>query len=153
MAVVANGVDFAAHHFFHGNGEQAVVQQQHIARLHIVGQFAVIQPHALACALAFQRSIKQQFFARFHLDAAAGDFGHADFRPLQIRHNRHFQAGLPRRFAHDAGIFFVKLGRAVAEIKTHHMHAADADHIAQQIHVVAARPQRCHDFGVVADAR
>jgi len=41
----------------------------------------------------------------------------------------------------------------VAEIETHHMHAADADHIAQQIHVVAARPQRCHDFGVVADAR
>ena len=90
VAVVANGVDFAADYFFYGNGEQAIIQQQHIACLHVVGQFAVIQAYALARAFAFQRRVKQQFFARFHLNAAACNFRHANFRALQIRHNRHF---------------------------------------------------------------
>ena len=138
VAVVGHGVDFAAFHFLYGDGEQAVVQQQHVAGADIVRQFAVIQPHTFARAFAFQRGVKQQGFAGMDLDAAARQLGNADFRALQIGHNRHFAPCLPRGFAHDFGIVFMEFGRAVAEIEAHHVQCADGNHVAQQSHIVAA---------------
>ena len=152
MAVVRHGVDFAAFHFLHGHSKQAVVQQQHVAGADIVRQLAVIQPHTFARAFAFQCGVKQQGFAGMDLDAAADQLGNADFRALQIGHNRHFAPCLPRGFAHDFGIVFMKFGRAVAEIEAHHVQCADGNHVAQQSHIVAAGAECGHDFGVVADA-
>ncbi|KAE9494135.1 hypothetical protein F9Z36_1579 [Neisseria gonorrhoeae] len=142
----------AAFDGFHGQGQQAVVQPQDIACGNVVGQVAVVQTDRLARAFAFERGIEYQCFAFVQFDAAAGDFAHADFRALQIGNDGDFLSGAFCRLAHDAGVFLMEFGRAVAEVEADDVQAADADHVFQQFDVVAARPKGGDDFGVVADA-
>ena len=52
----------------------------------------------------------------------------------------------------SAGVFLMEFGGAVAEVETHHVEAANADHVFEQLHIVAAGAQCGHDFGVVTDA-
>jgi hypothetical protein len=44
------GVDLLASHSIHRQDDQAVVQQQHVARLDVLWQFFVVQPNAVNVA-------------------------------------------------------------------------------------------------------
>ena len=136
---------------FNGQSQQAVVQPQNIAGNDVIRQIAVVQANRFACAFAFKCGIQNQGFTLIQLDAAACNFAHADFRPLQVGKNGDFLTRTFRGFAYDTGIFFMKLRRTVAEIETDDIKTADTDHVFQQLYIVAARTQCGNNFGIVAD--
>ena len=152
MAVFNLSNNLTAFNGFHGQSQQTVVQPQNIARDDIIRQVAVVQTDCVTRAFAFECGIKNQRFAFVQFDAAAGDFADTDFRTLQVGEDGDFLSRAFCRFTHDAGVFLMEFRRAVAEVETDDIQTAYTDHVFQQLDIVAARPQRSDDFGVVADA-
>ena len=116
------GVYRLAQHPLHAQHDQAIVEQQHIARAHIARQLFVIQPHAALVTQGAAGRIEGKAGPFLQLHLALGKLAHADFGPLQVGHDGHLAPGAARGFAHDLGPGKMVLGAAMAKVEAHHVH-------------------------------
>jgi hypothetical protein len=78
-----DGVHLFAAHGVHGQHDQAVVEQQHVAGLHIAGQLLVIKAHAVDVAGFGARCVEHKALAGLEHDLALGKLADADLGPCR----------------------------------------------------------------------
>ena len=144
------GVDGIAQHTVHGQHDQTVVEQQHIAAFHVARQLLVVQTHTLQIAGFGARGIQHEWRTSFQPHLAFGKLADADLGALQVGHDGHFTACHGSGFTHGIGAVDMVLRAAVAEVQAHHVHAR-GNHLGQQMHIAGSRAERCHDLGGAAD--
>ncbi len=139
------GFDRLRAHAHDAHGDASVVEQQRVARLHVVHQLGVVEPDA---ALVAQREarVEDEGIARGELDPAVLEAADADLRALQVGQNADV-APQPRcDLAHLARRLCVLLGAAVREIEPHDVDAGD-DHPLENRGVRARGPESGDDLG------
>ncbi|MDT4841234.1 hypothetical protein FQZ97_750790 [compost metagenome] len=129
--------------------DQAVVQQQLVAGLHVARQVLVVQADGVDVAQLGARGIEHELGAGFEPDLALRELADADLRTLQVGHDGHFAAGLAGGFAHHGGAVDVVLRRAVAEVQPHHADLGQ-DHLFQQFRRAGGGAEGGDDLGGVA---
>ena len=145
-ALLDGGLHDLAAHSVHHQHDQAVIEQQHVARTHVARQFFVVKPDALDVAGLGARRIEHEFFADDQHHLAFGKFSDADFRALQVGHDGDLLAGALGGGAHHGGKLDVVLGLAVAEVQPHHVHAG-ANHFFEQYRVAGSGAERGNNLG------
>ena len=145
-AELDGGVDFLAAHRIDGQDDQAVVEQQQVARLHVTRQFLVVQAHALDVARRLARGVEDEFLAGLQHHLAFGELADADFRALQVGHDGHFDTDTLGNFAHQGRKIDVVLRLAVAEVQPHHVDPG-TDHFFQQNGVAGGGAEGSNNFG------
>ena len=111
----------------HGQHDQAIVEQEHIARFHITRQLFVIEAHAVDVARLGARGVQHKGSTGLQHHFAFGKLAHPDLGALQVGHDGHFAARALRGFAHQAGAVHMVLRLAVAEVQANHIHPG-SDH-------------------------
>ena len=117
-------------HRHHRQLQQAVVQQQGVAGLHVARQFFVIQADAFVGAQLRRAAVEHECLTHFQHRLAAFEFADANFWALQVGHDRNLFALSPRHIAHHGGAVDVVLRCAVREVQPHHVHTG-ANHASQ----------------------
>ena len=128
------------------HGDQAVVEQQHVASLHIARQFLVVQTHGSGVTRLGARGVEDEFLAGFQHHLAFGELADADFRALQVGHDGHFAAGALSGFAHQASAVDVVLCLAVAEVQAHHIDPGK-DHLFKQGRITGCGAEGGNNLG------
>ncbi len=100
--------------------DAAVVEQQRIARAHVVGQIAVVEPDLVLIA---ERAlgVEHELRPRREVDLSVAEAPDADLRALQIHQHADGAARLARELAHQLDALAVLVGRAVREIHAHYV--------------------------------
>ena len=111
---------FTAHKINRHNN-QAVIEQQHIARFDFTRQLFVVQAYAIDVAGFGAGAIQYKFLAGLQHDLAFGKLGNTDFGALQIGHDGHFHTGAFGGLTDHHGTVNMVLCLAVAEVQPHHI--------------------------------
>ena len=139
-AELDGGDDFFTQHRIHRQHDQAVIEQQRVARLDIARQLLVVQSHTLDVARLGARGVQHELLARHQLHLALGKLAHADFGSLQIGHDGDLAPSPLRGFADQGGKLDMVLRPAVAEVQAHHIDAG-TNHILEHRGVAGCRAQ------------
>ena len=119
--------------------DEAVVEQQDVARLHVLGQLLVgAADHFLVAGLAVVRGVERERLAVLEVDLVVSEALDADLRATEVREDADVAAGATRGFVHQVDPATVLLVLAVGEVHTRHVEAG-ADHFGQDIDVVGGR--------------
>ena len=138
--------DIRALDLLYGHGDQAVVQQDGAALLHIPIQL-LIRDAAARLIAGLIGDPQGEELPFFQLDFAAGKGLQADLRPLGIQQGSHRQAQfLPYCVEAVEPLLLLFVG-AVGKIEACHIHAG-LHHLAEHRRVVAGRAQGAHDLGL-----
>ena len=137
-AQLHGGVHLLAFDRVHGEHDQAIVEQEHIARFHVARQLFVIQAHTVDVTRLGARGVQHKGGTGLEHDFAFGKLADPDLGALQVGHDGHLAARALRGFAHQAGAVDVVLGLAVAEVQANHIDAC-ADHGLQQCGIAGSR--------------
>ena len=125
------GVNLMASHTGDFQFQAAVVEQQDVTALHVLGQFFVVQPDALVIAHR-ALGIENERRTRFERDLAAFKLADPDFRALQVSEDAHRAPQLDGSGTDGFGTGAVIFRRAVGEVHAHHVNPG-ADHALQNI--------------------
>ncbi|MDT4836554.1 hypothetical protein FQZ97_702590 [compost metagenome] len=145
-AEIHRGVHRWTHHLVDDQHDQAVIEQQRVAGLHVAGELLVVQAHAFEIAQLGARGIEHEFFTRHQHHLALGKLAHADLGALQVGHDADLAPGALGRCAHQRGAVDVVLRGAVREVEANHVHAR-ADHGFEQSRVAGSRAEGGNDLG------
>ncbi|MCY1538559.1 hypothetical protein D9M68_741070 [compost metagenome] len=145
-AEIHRGVHRWTHHLVDDQHDQAVIEQQRVAGLHVAGELLVVQAHAFEIAQLGARGIEHEFFTRHQHHLALGKLAHADLGALQVGHDADLAARTLRRLTHQGGAVDVVLRGAVREVQSHHVDAG-ADHRLQQGGIAGSGPEGGDDLG------
>ena len=147
-AVVQHGVDDAlAFHRFHPQLHQAVVQQQHIAGLHVAGQTQIA--HADLADVAQGRigiGDQVEAVAGLELHFAFGEFLHPDLRPRQVGQDPDLGTGTLRCGPYGGGTLGLAGGISMREVEAHYVDAGTEQFI-QHARRVGGRTQGGENLG------
>ena len=123
----------------------AVVEQQHVARPHVLRQLLVVEAGTrLVAELAL--GIQDEPVARVQGDAPVLEFADADLRPLQVGHDADGAPGLAAQVPDELGARTVVVGGPVREVHPHDVDAG-ADHAFEHHGVARCGPERGDDLG------
>ena len=115
------GVHRSALHAGHGQHNQAIVEQQGVARFHVARQLFVVQPYGVIVAQLCASCIQYKGLTRLEHDFALRKLAHPDFGSLQVGHDGYFAACTLRGFAHQVGALLMVGRGAVRKIQPHHI--------------------------------
>lgn len=138
-------VDLAADHADDVQHDQAVVEQQHVARFQVARQVLVVETGALLVA-EFAFGVEDERLAGDEHDLAVFKLADPDLRALQVGHDGDFTAGLAGRFAHEFGALAVVVGSAVREIEPHHVQPCP-NHLQQDFRRAGSRSDGSDNLG------
>ncbi len=99
--------------------DQAVVEQQGVAGLHVARQLLVVEADRGVVAEFVARAVEHELLPGRQLGLAAFELADADLRALQVGHDRHRAPGALGRGAHHRRAIDVVLRGAVREIQAH----------------------------------
>jgi hypothetical protein len=122
--------------------DQAVVEQQVVARPHVARQRLVVEADAFLVAqlaVVAPLGVEDERIAVDQFDLAFFELADADLRTLHVGHDRHFAAAFGGGAAHQGGAVDMVLGLAVREVQAHDVDAG-ADHAHEDVEV--GRPGR-----------
>ena len=125
--------------------DQAVVEQQHVARFQVARQVFVVEADAIVVA-EFALGVEDERLAGNQRDLAVFEFADPDLRALQVGHDGDFTAGLAGRLAHEFGALAVVVGGAVREIEPHHVEPC-LNHLQQDFRRTGSRSDGSDNLG------
>ena len=119
-----------AHHFFHGDDDQAVIEQQDVAGFDFARQGFVVQADAVDITGLGAQGVQNEGLPHLQHDLTFCKFTDTDLGALQVGHDGHFASGPLGNGAHHGGAVDMVLRGTVAEVETHNVHAG-FDHFFQ----------------------
>ncbi len=135
-------------HHKHAQLDQAVVQQQAVARLHVPGEFRVVRADRLDGAVVLaKRAVDAEPCPRFERDRSVAKTAHAHLGAGQVRQHRHVAPKIGRRRAQGGDAPFVIGALAVREVDARHVQAG-GQQVVQHAGRVRRRTQRGDDAGL-----
>ena len=126
------GVHRIAQDAVDGQAKQPVVEKQGVARANIARQVFVVQPDGILISQGGARCIQHKSLTHLEHDLARFELAHANFRALQIGHDRDIAAGTLRHLAHQRGTVDMVLRATVGKIEAYDVNAR-SDHALQNI--------------------
>ncbi len=150
-AVPNRGDDLRRPHVDDVEHDAAVIQQQHVAGLHVVHQVAIVQADALLGAEAAV-GVQHEALALGELNPVLLELSDADLRPLQVGHDADGAAQLARHVPHQRRAPRVILRGAMREVQPHDVHAR-GDHACKHLSLGTGGPQGGDDLGTALDGR
>jgi hypothetical protein len=144
-AVAHHGMHLLAAHAGDVQHDLAVVEQQHGAGHHVVGQLLVVQTDARAVA-HLRGGVEYEALPLLQADLAFLELADADLGALQVAQDGDGATELARQFLHQRGARLVILRRAVREVEAHHVDAR-ADHALEDGGIGRRRPEGRDDLG------
>ena len=140
----ADAVAFDRQHF---DRHQAVVEQQRVARMHVVDQAQVADADLAGVTRRRVGTAQQvELVAGDQRHLATGELFDADLRALQVGQDADFAALFGRGFAHRRHPRRVLFGRAVGEVQAHHVDAG-AHQAGKHARCVGGRAEGGEDLG------
>ena len=125
------GVNLAARHALDIEHDQTVIQQQCVTRLHLPRQVLVIEPDPVVIAERGAR-IEHEFLAPAQRSPPAFELPDADFRPLQVGHDRNVAAELGRGFTNQLRARQMVVRRPMRKIEAHDVYARNQHALEHQ---------------------
>ena len=116
------GVNLLADHPIDLEDDAPVVEQQHVARAHVLGQVLVVEADAFLVAELAAR-VEDEVIAVLEKDLAFLELADADLRALQVGEDADRTADLGRDLADAVGPPNVVFGAAVREVEAHDVDA------------------------------
>ncbi len=131
----------------HFQGDQAIVEQQGVARVHVVHQAEIADADAVRVAWRGIGAADQvEAGASLERHLAGGETLDADLRPLQVGEDADFAALLRRCRTHRRHACRLLLGRAMGKIQAHDVDAG-ADEIIEHTGDIGGRAEGGQDLG------
>jgi hypothetical protein len=141
------GVDLGANHIEDGERHEAVIEQQHVARDHILGQVVVADAHAgLVAGRGIRAAIEHEAVARQQVDRAVSELLDTDLRALQVGQDANFAAHCIGGGAHGVGAGAVVIGGTVRQVQANDIHALLQD-LLEHARRIGGRAEGGDDLG------
>ncbi len=119
--------------------DQAIVEQQDVARLHVLGQIQVgAADDFIVARVGIVRRIEREGLAVLEIHLLVSEALDADLGSAEVREDADVTAGAPRRFVHQVDATTVLFLLAVGEVHTRHVEAG-ADHFGQDFDGIGGR--------------
>ena len=126
--------------------DQAVVEQQDVAGLHVLGQIQVGAADDLVVAgVGVVRRVERECLAVLEVHLLVSEALDADLGAAEIGEDADVAAGAARRFVHQVDAPAVLLVFAVREVDARHVEA-DADHFGQDFDRIGGRAEGRDDL-------
>ncbi len=133
------GVDARARHLGDLELDQAIIEQQDVARLHVLGQIQVGATDDFVIAgVGVVRRIEREGLAVLEIHLLVSEALDADLGTPEIREDADVTAGATRRFVHQVDATTVLFLFAVGEVHTRHVEAG-TDHFGQDFDGIGGR--------------
>ena len=122
-----------------------VVEQQHVAGLHVLDQVGIIEPHPPVVTEG-AGSVQNELLIGLDPDRTGRKLADADLGALQVRHDAHGSPGGVRRGTQRVHALTMIIGRAVGKVDADHIHPG-GDQFPHALGVAGRRTQRGDDLG------
>ena len=127
--------------------DESVVEQQDVARLHVLGQVRVCAANHLFVARGgVVRGVERECLAVLEIDLLVGEALDADLRTAEVGEDADVTTRAPRGFVHHVDATPVLFLFAVREVDARHVET-DADHFGQYFDGIRGRAKGRDNLG------